>query len=73
MKLIESKIYNVSFAFPNDKTVSDIKAVKANSVQEALNIGLEYAKINKYRVTAVQEVLSGGILESSTKTITIDV
>lgn len=28
MKLIESKIYNVSFAFPNDKTVSDIKAVK---------------------------------------------
>jgi len=42
-------------------------------VQEALNIGLEYAKINKYRVTAVQEVLSGGILESSTKTITIDV
>lgn len=72
MKLIESKIYNVGFTLPDGKAVAMVKAVKANTVQEALNIGLEYVKDKRYRVSSVQEVLNGGILESSTKTITID-
>lgn len=74
MKVLENNFYLATFRV-NSTSCEEQKYVKANSITEVVNIVEEYVK-TKYRekgvvILKIEKLCK--LLESSTKTITIDV
>lgn len=72
MKVIKNNLYRVTYKY--SKTWEDFKYVKANSIVEAIDITVKYTKeIRNIDIDIVKIESIGDVLESSTKTITVDV
>lgn len=72
MKVIKNNLYCITYKY--NKTWEDFKYVKANSIVEAIDIIVNYTKeIRNIDIDIVQIQSIGDVLESSTKTITVDV
>ena len=72
MKVIKNNLYCITYKY--NKILKDFKYVKANSIVEAIDIIVKYTKeVRNIDIDIVKIQSIGDVLESSTKTITVEV